>query len=374
MRRRAGLAACLATSLAAGCGPAPAAAPALFRVAVSGAPGGAFLGVWVEPAGDAAYLCGGYVGVDPARVPPGGAGRLVRYEGGRFTTLCRTPGVLWWAFGVGGAVFAAGEGGRVLRYTPAQGCEALALGGDWPAGPPTLWGVWGPSATDLYLVGGSAAPTGPRGVLLHYDGARFERLPVPTTAADVNLYKVAHGLGRVFVVGAAGTVLSRADGAVAWEADAVPDLGEDGNLFTVACARDDARCVAVGGTSTGRALLRTGTGWTVLPLPEGLPGLNGAWPDREGGVFVVGRNGIALRASGSGAISGTRLLTGDTFHAVAGNGEIVLAVGGEIGNAGPDQRGTILARGASAEHFFLDGRTYEADRSGRPAFGGPAGQ
>ena len=96
------IAGCLVASLAADCGSTPV-EPSLFRVAVGGAPGGAFLGVWVSPTEASAYLCGGYVGVDPTRVPSGGAGRLVGYREGRFTTLCRTPNVLWWVFSVEGA-------------------------------------------------------------------------------------------------------------------------------------------------------------------------------------------------------------------------------------------------------------------------------
>ncbi|MBK6529807.1 MAG: hypothetical protein IPF99_09440 [Deltaproteobacteria bacterium] len=367
------IAGCLVASLAADCGSTPV-EPSLFRVAVGGAPGGAFLGVWVSPTEASAYLCGGYVGVDPTRVPSGGAGRLVGYREGRFTTLCRTPNVLWWVFSVEGAAFAVGEGGAVLRYTAARGCEPLEVGGDWPEGPPTFWGVWGRGANDLYLVGGSAAPTGPRGVLLHYDGARFERLAVPAAAAEVNLYKVAHGLGRTIVVGASGAVFSRTDGATGWEIDAVPSRDRDDNLFTVACAPDGAVCASVGGAETGRALLRTGAGWSALPLSDGLPGLNGVWVENERSLFMVGRNGVTLRYSGPGAITGTRLLTGDTFHAVAGSDHLVLAVGGEIGNTDPAQRGTILVRGASEERFFLDGRAYASTPTGRPAFGGPTGQ
>ncbi len=363
----------LLASLTATCG-APPAPPELFRVAFGGAPGGAFLGAWVSPVEASAYLCGGYVGVDPARVPAGGAGRLVSYRDGRFTTLCRTPEVLWWVIGVGGAAFAVGEGGAVVRYTPTRGCEPLEIGGDWPAGRPTFWGVWGASEDDLYLVGGSAMPTGPRGVLLHYDGVRFERLPVPSAAQEANLYKVAHGLGRTIVVGASGIVFSRADGATAWEMDAVPVPERDGNLFTVSCAPDGAACAAVGGAESGRALLRTGAGWAPVSLSETLPGLNGVWVENERSLYMVGRLGLTLRYGGPGAITGTRLLAGDTLHAVAGSAHLVLAVGGEIGNTDPAQRGTVLVRGASEERFFLDGRAYAATPGGRPAFGGPTGQ
>jgi hypothetical protein len=190
----------------------------------------------------------------------------------------------------------------------------------------------------------------------------------------VNLYKVAHGLGRTIVVGASGAVFSRTDGATGWEIDAVPSRDRDDNLFTVACAPDGAVCASVGGAETGRALLRTGAGWSALPLSDGLPGLNGVWVENERSLFMVGRNGVTLRYSGPGAITGTRLLTGDTFHAVAGSDHLVLAVGGEIGNTDPAQRGTILVRGASEERFFLDGRAYASTPTGRPAFGGPTGQ
>ena len=70
-----------AFSLACGPDDPPENSPDLFRVAVSGLAGGSLLSVYGDARTGRAYLAGGYVGVDPARVP-GRAGRLVRYCGG----------------------------------------------------------------------------------------------------------------------------------------------------------------------------------------------------------------------------------------------------------------------------------------------------
>ncbi|TAK33311.1 MAG: hypothetical protein EPO40_00555 [Myxococcaceae bacterium] len=376
MSRLAALAA--AATLAGACAGAPDGAPTgadIFRVAVSGAPGGAFLSAWVPPMGGPSYVVGGYVAVDPAEVPAGAAGRLVRYADGAFTTVCRTPRTLWWVQGIGDAVWASGEDGIVLRYTPAdQRCATLDLGGSWPDGLPTLWGLWGSRGDDVYLVGGSARPGGPRGVLLRFDGEGFSRVEVPEAARDVNLYKIGRDRDRIYVVGARATLLMRDDAGGAWSSVVPAGLGADDALFTVSCARAGSLCAAVGGAGGGRILLRTGFTWEVRPESDGLPGLNGVWVEHDESAFIVGQQGTTLHFNGRGFYRPPRALTTDTLHAVAGNGALVIAVGGEIGNASADQRGTILVRGDASASYALDGVVYRATGEVRPRLGDARGQ
>lgn len=209
----------------------------LFQLAIDEAPGGALLSAWVDP--DAAiepiaYVAGGYVGVARADVADGNLGRLLRYEGGAFVTVCRTPQVLWWVQGgLDGTVVAAGQDGIVLRYREDdRSCDVSYVDGDWPTGLPTLWGLYGASADDVRFVGGSVAPDGPKGVILHWDGATYTREPVPESA-ELNLFKIAHADDRLYVVGDGGTILRRLDtGTGEWLADPPVLLGVDSTLFT----------------------------------------------------------------------------------------------------------------------------------------------
>ena len=79
------------------CGDAPPreGGPATFRPALVGVPGGSFLAVWGDSEGRRAFLAQGMVGVDPARLSGGPAGRLVEYQWpGRFTTRCMADSAL----------------------------------------------------------------------------------------------------------------------------------------------------------------------------------------------------------------------------------------------------------------------------------------
>jgi hypothetical protein len=365
-------------ALCCGCTGADPSAPEgtdLFQIAFTEAPGGALLSVWVPPQGRRAYLVGGYVAVEPLATPDGLAGRLVGYEGGDFRTLCRTRTVLWWVQGIGAALWACGDDGAVLRYDPAAGrCEEVPLTGAWPAGRPTLWGLWGEREDEIYFVGGSPRPDGPRGVLLRYDGRAFLAVSVPEVAREVNLYKLARARDRTYVVGARDLVLVRDDGAETWRADPVPTILGAPTLFTASCARTGTLCAAVGGLSSARLLLRPGFNWVAGALPEELPGLNGVWVEHDASVFLVGQQGTTMHFNGRGYYLPPRALTPDALHAVGGNSEVVFAVGGEIGNARPDQRGTVLVRGEVRASYTLDGRSYRASGAPRPRLGDARGQ
>ena len=162
----------------------------LFRVAVNGAPGGSLLAVWGDPNGRRALLVGGFVGVAPERLGANPAGRLVEYRNGAFITRCTTDQVLWWIDGRTDegvtTVYAVGEGGRVLRYDGGT-CVNVDTGLTFAEGPVTWWGVLVRGARDVWAVGGSAQPTGPRGVVAHYDGTAWRRV------ADVPGRATAHG-------------------------------------------------------------------------------------------------------------------------------------------------------------------------------------
>lgn len=357
----------------------------LFRVAVSGVPGGSLLSVWAPPSADSgpAFLAGGFVGVDPARLAGTGmsAGRLVEYTPGRFVTRCRADAPLWWVHGVEGPggsvreVWAAGENGTVLRYRDGR-CETLPLGLTFPEGAPTLWGLWAQAPDDVWLVGGSAQPTGPKGVLLHYDGRAFTRPGlVPERARGENLYKIARSTDRYVVVGSEGVAFVT-DGASAQE---IPTgvTAADNRLFTASC--DGAFCAAVGGVASG-LVLTTFMGPDSLRLngevsPAGqLPGLNGVFVQDAGNVFAVGVGGFTMHFGmrfPRGWVSYVApRRTEATLHGVGGHRAVVLAAGGELDERTPMQRAVVLVRGDASAQFTFDGRAYAAQGALRRSLGG----
>lgn len=365
-----------AAVLLAGC-PGPVDGPDLFRTAVSGSPG-ALLSVWGDPADTAhAFIAGGYVQVDPHAIADGTVGRLVEYTPGTFVTRCRADHVLWWVSGIsdGSVVFAVGESGRVIRYHSGE-CDTLTLDVTYPEGLPTFFGAYALAANDVWLVGGSALPSGPRGVLVHWDGAAFhQEVGLPAAAQRANLFKIDRDqAGRFVVVGTQGVVLARDGSTGAWSELASDVRPTDNTFFTVSCRGE---CYAVGGTGVGLVANIT-TGVTMLnsvgtvPSDE-LPGLNGVFMQTPRDVFIVGTRGYTLHTSGIASYSPPTAPTTATLHGVGGNARVVLAVGGELGVSDATQRGVILVRGDDRATFTFDGTEFAASGSLRTSLGG-AGQ
>jgi photosystem II stability/assembly factor-like uncharacterized protein len=375
----AGLGLAAAAALLAACPSTPEGTD-LFRVAVSGSPGGSFLSVWGDPNGTLhGFLAGGYVGVPHAAIADGRVGRLVEYTAGAFTTRCTTDEVLWWVEGHTDAantqvVFAAGEGGRVLRYRGTT-CERLDTGLTYPEGAPTFWGIHVERPDDVWLVGGSALPTGPRGVLVHYDGTAFrQEADLPMEARVENLYKIDRADdGSLLVVGSGGLMLRRDPGTGRWSTVSTGVRVNDNRLFTVSCSV--GQCYAVGGAGSGIVLAQAGgvTDWRTVAGFEDLPGLNGVWVQDPRNVWIVGNNGLTMHTNGVASYRPPAAPTRATLHGVGGNASFVMAAGGELSTTTPDQRGVILVRGDDAPTFTLDGQAYTASGDLRSSLGG-AGQ
>jgi hypothetical protein len=335
-----------------------------FRAAIAGAPGGAFLSVWGDPRGRRAYVVGGYVGLDPAQAPRGAVGRLVEYRSpGLFVTRCTVDSALWWVSGVENAgvleLWAVGDRGRIVRMR-ADRCETLTTGLSFPGGDPTFWGVLARAPNDVWIVGGSPRPDGPRGVLLHGDGTAWRQERLPAGATEENLYKIAADGDALYVVGSGGLILRRDARDGEWTRVGAPVRSNDHRLFTVSCA--SGACFAVGGGASGLLLSGEGANWREVRSAEDaavddLPGLNGVWARAADDVFAVGVDGFLLHVGG-GLHRPRRPLTTAALHGVGGFGSVVLAVGGELSNPSPTQRGVILVQDDAARTFTLDGRLY----------------
>jgi len=333
-----------------------------FRAAVVGAPGGAFLGVWGDARRRRAFVAGGFVGLDPARAPRGVAGRLLEYATpGRFVTRCTTDAALWWVSGLATEpteVWAVGDRGRIVRLR-GERCEVDSVGGAFEGGAPTLWGVLVRAPDDVWVVGGSPRPDGPRGVLLHGDGSTWRQEPLPARAARENLYKIAADGDALVVVGSGGVILRREAGEGTWREVDSP-VPAQARIFTTHC--DRGRCFAVGGEASGFVLAGDALAWRPWASPgenlDALPALNGVWARGPEDVYAVGVDGLVLHLGADGVHRPASSGTAATLHGVGGFGEVVLAVGGELDNASPAQRGVILVLDEDAADVTVDGVSY----------------
>ncbi|HEX3771029.1 MAG TPA: vanadium-dependent haloperoxidase [Polyangiaceae bacterium] len=206
-----------------------------------------------------------------------------------------TTGDLWWVQAFpGGPALMAGGGGMVLRYDGQrfERMEPPCLGKQ------TVYGVWGKSGDDFYAVGSAA---GRDGFIWHYHDGRFDKddvpLDIPRTAdGEVPGFFKAWGEGDdVWVAGAAGTVLHR-KGAGRFE---VVPTGVKDTLFTASGSGD--RLLVVGGGSNGVLLDLAGrtppTFRAASPPGAGL--LQGVFASDRFGDWVSGERGVVYARQGT---------------------------------------------------------------------------
>lgn len=263
-----------------------------------------------------------------------GAGPLALHFDGTAWTQVDTGarGSLWWVhpFGKRAAVF-GGANANVLLWRDGVFTRLTPPG----IAHHTVFGIWGRSATDFYVVGSVASKNG---FIWHYDGARLTEvaLPadIPTDKGDLpGLFKVwGDREGRVWVVGAKGLVLrSEARGPFEW----MP-TDTDATLFTV--AGHDGQCVIVGGGAKA-VLLEESGGALTHKDPANLQLLQGVAFNDAGVGYATGQNGaIYERQDGAWRRVSTGLsVRAQSLHAVwVGPKGSVWAVGGNVLGAGLD--------------------------------------
>lgn len=273
------------------------------------------LGVW-GAAADAVWFVGGQ---------PGPYGRLVaRFDGAAVARENAPPGPgLWWVFGLDAErVWACGQGGVILARRGDRWVEE-------PSGLPdttVLWGLWASGSDDLWAVGGSTVPGGPKGVLLRSAGdGTWRPVEDPALPTDANLFKVwGSGPDDVHIVGDRGVALHWNGSAFRRVDTAEPEL-----LFTVH-GRVGGPVLTVGGTARG-GVWRWAEGWQPEALPEGTPGLNGVFVRADGTAIATGAFGTVLLRDDGGAWRRIEEADfgRDTLHAVWAGAD-TWAVGGDL--------------------------------------------
>jgi hypothetical protein len=209
-----------------------------------------------------------------------------------------------------------------------------------------LWGVWGARADDLWAVGGRGRQEG-QAVLLHYDGSAWTEEALPTLERPHvwALYKVwGTAADDVWAVGQRGLLLHY-DGAHWSEHGA--GTGED--LIALWGTAPD-RIVAVGGRSSAVVARYDGTRWTSESLAP-LPGLNGVWTRDGQTVYVGGIEGTLADLDFDSLDYEARYQDSPhVFHAVHGDAERVLGVGGNLDASSGPYTGLARIRNTGEGH------------------------
>jgi hypothetical protein len=245
-------------------------------------------------------------------------GRILRWDGGGWTTLNDFPDLLYGSYAIGTTLYAVGPDG-VIWFTGNNGADwtrtrissGVLLTSAWASGPGDLYAaggdgailrssngtswapmasgsiqflnwIWGTAASDIFAVGFN-------GTILHYNGSAWTPAPPPGGFATTTFYGVGGTAGgTLFVVGSGGTILRSVNGGASWTADA---SGTANTLRSVWClAASD--CIAAGDQGTMRRW--NGVGWS--PMSSGTTRiLRAAWGASATSVFVAGDQGTMLR-------------------------------------------------------------------------------
>ena len=219
--------------------------------------------------------------------------------------------------------------GWILLALSMTGCTQLSFRlalNEAPEG--GFWSAWGPSADDVWIVGGQADD----GVVLRGSADQFEELAVPEGTPLLNW---VHGTSSsdVWVGGLYGTLLH-------WNGSEWSDYSVDiEEAFWGIYAVSPDEVYAVGGLSgwagEERIAMRfDGTQWSDITLPAELDGLRALFKVHHDGqnVWIVGAEGAVIVGDGVSfePVSSGITIDISTVHS-RGDGEVVMVGGLSMG-------------------------------------------
>jgi len=261
------------------------------------------------------------VGADPAADQRGPL--VLHYDGGKWQRLdSRATGDLWWVSvePIAGSFYMSGEGGLILK-ADAETRSITRV--DTPTDA-LLYGVWGSAANDLWAVGGDAEDAG---VVLHDDGSGFavQDLSGVVSGGLPTLFKVwGRSASEVYAVGLRGTILR-------WSGSAWSQVQSNSTrpLFTV--HGNQSQVFAVGGFIDGAILELVGDAFEDR-TPANAPQLNGVFAPAQGLPAAAGRElSLARRTAAGWSVEQRQEGSILDFHATWVDPEGgVWAVGGDL--------------------------------------------
>ncbi len=275
------------------------------------------------------------------------AGRILHDDGGGFKELPLDANVslLNWIHRFEGGGFATvGQGGAVLSSP-----DGLA----WKPEPvdteQALWGVWGASLDDVWVVGGNGWKSGDavvfRGPL---DDLRPVDVPVLSREKVNAFYKVwGSGPDDVYIVGQKGAILH-------WDGSALVERSLDLTADLIGIwGTGPNRVAVVGGRGNGVVGLWDGNSWRGIDLAP-MAGLNGVWL-RGDTLHAVGVFATAVKIDFvTGDVLGEEEYLREQFseaknvdlHAIHGSDAgRVTAIGGNYMQPSGPYNGVVVSRG-----------------------------
>lgn len=220
-------------------------------------------------------------------------------------------------------------------------------------------GIWGSSATNLYVVGQIGSPEG----IKRWDGTAWTTQTLSSPTITRSLHAIFGGSGWAVACGQYQRIWASNGNGGAWT------VQHNGGLdATYYAAWGDSSNVYVVGE--GPAMLQRATGgttWTPQTVPAPASGgvLRGIWGVAGGPVFAVGSNGTILRNTSGTWTTMTSGTTADLFSVwgrsatdvyVAGSGGILLhhdGVGTTWKRVAVDTSVPVEAMAATATDMFL---------------------
>ena len=263
------------------------------------------------------------VGADPG---DGFGPYVLHYNGTAWQRLnSGASGDLWWigVTPIDGAFYMAGVNGLVLRYDPAANTFTQMS----TPGSETLFGIWGMTTSDLWAVGGNPTDESGGGVVWHFDGSTWNVVDLSSLLPDgvPTLYKIwGRSATDIYVVGRNGVILHY--GGNSWTQIA---SGTTETLFTV--HGNDSLVVATGGVSSGK-IFEVQAGQAAEVEPAGTPPMNGVFVPPDNLAVTAGITGsLMLRGDSGWSFANTGLTTALDFHGtwIDPDGGI-WAVGGDL--------------------------------------------
>jgi hypothetical protein len=233
-----------------------------------------------------------------ASSPDGHGPLLLRSDGASWQRLATGQhGDLWWISDrpVDGSLFLSGTDGMILRLDPAT----LLMEREKAPGGITLFGIWGTGADNLWAVGGDISNNSKGGVVLKRSGTEWvpdSRVADTLPGGYPSIYKIwGRSATEIYAVGLQGTALFF-DGTH-WS---VIPTGSTEPLFTVS---GDATLTAATGGSFQGVIMELAGGAFSNHAPPGAQQINGI-SVRDGAAVAVGLDGALYRRGDSAWVAG----------------------------------------------------------------------